>query len=290
MHPIIKTFYLIVSAALFLPCRAALDSAEMELFYIQHEQKYRKEYCDCTGDTAETNIRKIIAWRRHINEIADSPAYRYLLRDYLRIMGPDSDTRPCIVVKWQDERMKKLAMEDETANKQIHGADDMMVDSMIISEEADHRPSSPFDFGRIPFGTRKAAFIRLFKREYGVTPQDRETYCLVPDFSFAGDACMAAFHFSKNGLYYKYEIEGIDYHPDSLNYVIRPQAGRMVEELEKRLGPPDHRPRVGYFDIKPGQLAPIARWYQKPYIAFVGFSADRHRYYAKTIVYKEGVE
>ena len=59
--------------------------------------------------------------------------------------------------------------------------------------------------------------------------------------------------------------------------------------MGKRLGEPGHRLRVAQLDVKPGKLSPVARWYEKPYVAFVGFSAEKYRYYAKVVVIKEGI-
>lgn len=280
-----KIFTVIVFLAIY--CMADMDSSDLTAFYIQHESRYREEYLFCTSDSTEKDIKKILKWRQRMNEIAATPAYRLLLQSYISETGISKDIRPCIVINWHKQRMEELSKKDDTSMINQRTVDYAMVDSVIIAENIDNNPASKFDFGRIPFGVTKSAFSKIWSLEYRLPLTDMGNYYFVESWLVGDKKMLAAFYFSKQGRFNRYELQGMDHDRDSLNQLLRPESDFLVADFSKRFGEPDHQPRVAQFDVKPGKLSPVARWYQKPYVAFVGFSAEKFRYYSKVVVIRE---
>ncbi|MBD3392194.1 MAG: hypothetical protein GF418_08985 [Chitinivibrionales bacterium] len=265
---------------------ADMDSAALESFETRYEDKYRREYRECTGDTARVHLKKILAWRQHIHEIADSPEYRELVRKYMKETG-DTHPVPCKVIKWHDERRAGVDEVDAAIAEAVMREDDRDVDSIVLEDNLEGNAQSPYDLGDIPFGVSRTAFRWLFKRQFGLPLTDMETHLYAKGFTLEGHVFLLAFFFNSDNRLYRYEIEGNDHAADSLNQITRPEAKALAGMFERKLGQPTSTHRVGYFDIKPGKLSPLARWYKRPYGAYVGFSAHNHRYYAKAIVVNE---
>jgi len=269
-------------------CAAAeSDSAASDPFFAQYESKYRAEYRECTGDTSNMSIKRIIAWREHVNEVTKKPEYRILLREFIEKTGRVQDARPCIVIKWHEERRAKVDEEEEAVAAAQVESDAQTVDSVVVAENLQGNPLSPFDIGTIPFGVTRPALRWLFKRQFGLPLTEMRSYVYAADFMLDGRPFLVAFHFNSDDRLVRYEVEGPDCSADSLNQLARPEAKFLAEAYERKLGPPTSSHRIGQFDIKPDKLSPLSRWYKKPYSANVGLSCHKYRYYAKAIVVRE---
>jgi hypothetical protein len=250
-------------AAAAVTCGAS-DGAGDTAFFDDLIRRFAEEYVECTGDTGRiVDAQRVLRWKRKMAEWTESREYVELLRDYQKTGA--SAISPCKLIEWSKKR--KEAQEAAEAASELRSL-----------------AASPFDFAGIPFGISKHAFRHFFKKKFDIVPAEKDRFFYIENLPLDGRAFLWAFYFNGKGLLYKYEIESDPLPADSLNRAVRPAADHLALFFEKRVGPPLHSERVGFFDIKTRELAVCKKWESPVHSLTIGFSVFDYQYYAKAVV------
>ena len=262
----------------------SIDYEEQDTFFLGLEKELIKEYRTCTGDPTVITIDSLFRWKKIINLRTEMPDYKSIRQEFITHTGILIDFLPCQVLDWYRNRlMYGKSREDSLRHTLLIKADET-VDSIRIFNELKNNPISKFDFEMIPFGLSKKVFQIIFNREFSFSLIDMKNHFLAEHFYLKERPFFIKFFFNSNDRYYKYVIESYSFTGDSLDLAVRPQAIYLRETAERKIGPPDHLFRIGYFDIKSGTMSPYARWEKETHTVTIGIGLDKIRYYTKKTV------
>jgi hypothetical protein len=257
---------------------------DRERYLRDQEQDLREEYYRCTDDTAKVTLAQIMRWKKDFHDKTQTDEYRTILRQYVAETGNTTNVYPCFVLAWNDARRAQIARQEVTMSRNTLTFADTLFDSLNAISETESDSASRYDFTSIPFGMSQRGVKYLYRRLFRLDLTYEHPFLYTKEYMIGATPFTVAFHFDKQGRYYKYEFEGRDASPDSLDAVVRRQVSLLAEMLRKRLGAPLQTLGVGRFDIKPGRLAPTARWLDRRHEADVGIGVYANRFYAKAIV------
>jgi hypothetical protein len=271
--------YCCVAAAFTCAAGGAGDAA----FFDGVARRFAEEYTECTGDSRPAvDMREVLRWKRKMDAWTQSREYAELLRDYQKTGA--RAISPCKLIEWSKKRKDAQEAEETVLIRRLlDSAEDAEAASELTSLTA-----SSFDFEGIPFGISKHAFIHFFKMKFGAPPAEKDRFLYMEALPLDGRPFLGAFFFNDKGLFYKYEIESDPLPADSLNRAVRPAAGHLAIFFRKRLGPPLHSERVGFFDIKTKELAVCDKWETAVNSLYIGFSVFDYQYYAKAVATDKG--
>ncbi len=267
----------------------SLDDTILTRFETRQYDRLLDEYRRLTGDTSTVDIPGVLNWRASCREWAGRPDFMDLKKEFVSLHPENPAPSPCEIMIRHKRRVTELeAFEDSLMSSQVARTINEM-DSLYIAHQLTVGDSSEFDLFGIPFGVNRRAFHMLCPDK---APRLRmqSSYTYLERFHIGDYRFLAAFHFNDSGVYYKYELQGRFLPADSLDTSVRAEARALREYLTARAGAPDDIFRVGYFDIKPNRLTLCATWRRGHIKAFVGFSQDEGRYYAKARVVGSGTD
>ncbi len=261
---------------------------EQGSFFRQREKHLIEEYRLCTEDSITTDIDSLLKWKSIIDIRCEMPEYKKILKDFIQNTGVIKDVYPCQILNWHLDRMKYIRNREDSLKNILLKKSDYIVDSFRIQLELQKNPASDFDFSSIPFGLSQKVFTHLFTREYSYPLIDTKRHLFVEHFPIQDMSFMIRFHFTIRKIFFKYEIEGYSFSGDSLNSVVRIQAALLKDRLAEKIGPPDRLYRIGYFDIKSGEITPYAKWENDDYSIIIGIGIEGNRYFARqTVILKK---
>ena len=256
----------------------AADDSGDAAFFDSVAARFREEYVQCTGNSGQADVRRIVLWKQKVDAWTKTAEYAELMRDYQKHVG--GPIHPCKLIEWSKQRKA-----DQEAKES--GFVKALLDS---SEAADAAcdlkacTTSHFDFAEIPFGVSKPTFAHYYKKKFNAKLRRKGGFLYTKELFLEGRPFLAAFFFNAAGKLYKYEIESDPLPADSLNQSVRPAAEYLANFFEKRLGPPVHSSRIGFYDIKSKELALYKNWETPAHSLNIGLSVFDYHYYAKAIV------
>ncbi len=263
--------------------RQLLDSS---FFHLQ-ESELRRQYELCTKDSSDPSLEHILRWRDQLSIELNSAKYPILRRQYLSQHSNNTNYYPCEVLNWHRARLKAIDKKESDIQQRASGRIDSILDSAALATHFASLVSSPFDFDGIPFGASAHMVGKYCMRNLGLALEQRASYAFGSDVHIFGERFSIIFFYKGDSLV-RYEIEStMTYPSDSLDIVVREQTKHLTDHLQRRIGPPDHLYRIGFFDIKSGLLTPYARWQDNGYTAIVGIVREKNSYFAKARVYRD---
>ncbi len=263
---------------------AQTDSTKQE-FFNDLEKNLRSDYLLCTGDSAARTLDELITWRRSIDSAIAAADYPMIVRKFTEETGiPAADARPCEVVRWMQKMEEQLRETSSFLTEARTRATQRRNDSLFLMKELESVKRASYDLAEIPFNLSQRAF-RIMARRNRLSITDEGSVLRCDSVPLGMFAFKAAFHFSRDGRYWCYEIESPTCSPDSLDTWARPMMDYIAAFLETRSSvPPDHIYRIGQLDIVPGRLAICKLWSFHLATAYVGLARTKNRFYAKAIV------
>jgi hypothetical protein len=256
-----------------------------EQFYAQQRRKLFEEYRSCTGDTASVALSRVVAWRERLYRQVETPEYRRALRDYRAHTGAGTDASPCEVLRWRHKRRREIEELEERLSSSVVREADRLADTLKGRLELSAGTSSPLDLADVPFGVTATSLRMAFPKAYGDTLTAQTSSTLRAEgVAIDSKRFDVQFLLDPAGRYVGYRIDGTRYPPDSLDGVVRSEARHLVRWMERRAGPSADTYRIGLFDIKPGHLAPYARWRREGREATVGIAASNRHFFARAEV------
>lgn len=275
---------LLIFAYINLPI--LIEAANIDTTFIRNlEKEYRNNYRNCTGDTTNQPLAKILLWKQSFDSITRSQKFGALEKQYsdenhLEKTKPS----PCEIVLWSKNKDQKkreidsLAVESNKIEKQ------WKIDSLTIAREIGNSRKTTCDYANIPFGISKKSLITLAERA-GVRQLKDDGDCLY--FSNHNDSIFStiAFYFDTNDVYKKYAIESSSLPLDSLDTFIRGYAEKLATFFQKKIG--NKAPQTNYigrFDIVENSLSIYKQWKLDTITVYIGLATFNNRFYAKAIV------
>ncbi|MFP4416090.1 MAG: hypothetical protein ACOC41_04570 [Chitinivibrionales bacterium] len=261
----------------------AIDS----VFFHAQERELRRQYRRCTGDTTRRSLNHVLNWRNTLKQKMQTGQYQRIRRQFIAQLSDVKSFTPCEVFAWHRARVDSIRKKEHTLQQRIASRALDKLDSAALATHLASKVASPFDFKTLPFGTSREMVNLHCKKEWALKLNQRSSYAFGSDIHIDGMPFSIVFFFQDDRLV-RYEIESArTYSADSLDTVVRPQAKHLATYYENRIGPADRLYRIGFFDIQPGLLTPYARWEDNGYVAVVGISRDKQRYFAKAQVYMD---
>jgi len=254
---------------------AAKDSADYEL---------RTEYLICTGDTTTLTMPQLNKWKKTMDSLAADKGYKEKFDSYVRATGlRRQDVKPCEPVIFFERFEKQLAEMDNFVETQRKRREKSYRDSMSIITGLKNLKSHPIDILGIPAGVSKEVLLLIFARD-SIKSKEMPEFLRVDSVEFEGMIFTVAFYFDEKNRYYKYEMETKALAAQELDKTVREWANQLAKAYEKRLGLAGKRNRIGFHDIKQGQLSIQTAWRGTNPTVLVGLAVHNNLYYAKTVV------
>jgi len=254
---------------------AAADSAAYEL---------KTEYLICTGDTTTLTMNELKKWKRTMDSLVADKGYKEKFDSYVRATGlRRQDVKPCEPVIFFERFEKQLAEMDNFVETQRKRREKSYRDSMSIVTGLKNLKSHPTDILGIPAGISKDVLLLIFARD-SIKSKETPEFLRVDSVEFEGMIFTVALYFDERGRYYKYEMETTALAAQELDKTVREWADQLSKAYEKRLGLAGKRNRIGFHDIKQGQLSIQTAWRGTNPAVLVGLAVHNNLYYAKTVV------
>jgi len=261
----------------------ATDDAPHAAFFDSMENHYKQEIVECGDNVAYMSKASIVAWKEHMTEVAQTPEYLALLKEYRKIVGSSTTVLPCKVIAWNEQRRQLQAKKEEVLTKELL----LHEDYENALRERDSLPKSVYDPLGIPFGISKRSFILLFKEKCPKPFVDMGYHIYITDMTWGDYNYLTAFYFDrKTDRLIRYEIESNAVVADNLNKTTRVDGENITRCLIRDFGPPSKTFRIGFFDIKSNTLTPLSMWDADGFSVYVGLSMSKYRYYAKAVICK----
>jgi hypothetical protein len=282
---ILSTAHLIFFILLTIPLSSrAVDETGKDVFYQKRIDQVRKEYRDCTGDTSLIDSPTVIQWKTRLDEWLVTPQFDSVSKQYARVTGITGDITPCELYVWVQNRKDAAQREFEADSMALSQRKKIIEDSLFLHEQLQTHLKGKADFYKIPFGITKRAFMLLYFNQFTDMVLDDYDRLVVKGFLIDSLRYDAAFYFGQYDSLLWYQLETPMFHSDSLDLSVRPLAENLANWVEKKLGPPDHLYRIGFFDIVQDRLCPYKTWSTSTYDVYVGLATYKYRYYAKVVV------
>ncbi len=253
-------------------------------FFNELEKSLLQEYTLCTGDSSNSNIDKVLLWKKGINQQTAQPEYQKMLKEFILHTGIIKDIIPCQVLNWYRDRTHYLHSHESSISKVLLSTSDSLLDSVGIAKALANCPPSPFDFEPIPFGLPQVIFQRLYHQTFSIPLQNMRKCLIAEHFPLRGSYYTITFYVTKKRPFFQYDIQGYTYPGDSLDQKVRAQADQLLEFFSEKAGKPDQHNRIGFFDIKKDTLASVAQWNREHHLATISIGLSQGRYYTKVSV------
>jgi len=254
---------------------ASADSAAYEL---------RTEYLICTGDTTTLTMPQLNKWKRTMDSLIADNGYKEKFDSYVRATGlRPQDVKPCEPVIFFERFERQLAEMDNFVETQRKRREKTYRDSMsIVTGLKKLKPCTTNILG-IPAGISKEVLLLILARD-SIKSTQTPDFLRVDSVEFEGMVFTAALYFDERGRYYKYEMETKALAAQELDKTVREWANLLAKAYEKRLGLAGRRNRIGFHDIRQGQLSISMAWRGTNPTVLVGLAVHNNLYYAKTVV------
>lgn len=264
---------------------AELDSAKTVLLD-SIETVLRADYQHCTEDSSVISFDDLMKWRKGIDSVLTRQDYAALALSYQKETGLSAATaRPCEIIAWIKQCELKLQEYGELLEQSSISINKEKNDSLFLDNELKILTSNNYDLAGIPFQLSIRSFYLLTKKQRFPEPVEESGFVRYDSLLYGIHPFRVAFHFSRDSLYWSYEIESASCSIDSLEVWARPMMLYLSSEFEKRCGvPPNHLYRVGHFDIVPGRLSIVRMWNFPKANCYIGLARKGNRFYAKAIV------
>jgi len=254
---------------------ASADSAAYEL---------RTEYLICTGDTTTLTMSQLNKWKRTMDSLIADKGYREKFNSYVRATGlRPQDVKPCEPVIFFERFERQLLEMDNFVETQRSRKEKSFRDSMNIVTGLKNLTPHPADILGIPAGISKDVLLLIFERD-SIKSKETPEFLRVDSVEFEGMIFTVALYFDERGRYYKYEMETKALAAQELDKTVREWGNQLAKAYEKRLGLAGRRNRIGFHDIRQGQLSIQTAWRGTNPTVLVGLAVHNNLYYAKAVV------
>jgi len=256
----------------------ATDRKPTEDYFEALEQRFRREYRMCTGDSGDVDLNVVMLWKKELGRWLEGYDYKELVDSYVEATGtPRDSVVPCKAAVWQQRREHKRRHAVRARRADSLARREAEAESLAVAKDLSVNPASPFCPPGIPFGVNRASVVWLLERN-DVQVLKEARYVLATDLPWDGHAFPTAFHFNGRGQFCRYEIEGMHYPADSVDTAVRRQASMLTGVFSERLGTPDSVHRVGLFDIGTAAPAPYREWHDGNRFLKIAFTTHRYLY------------
>jgi len=250
------------------------------------EALLRRDYTLCTGDESRVSRERLFRWKAHIDSMVMDRGYTEKLSGFIAATGIKAhEVRPCEPIVFHERRSSRMREADSLFAAQSAARERARRDSLAVANELKKARPNPADILNISAGMSRPVVQTILARNdirTVVTP----THLQADRVRFDGLTVTIAFYFDDNDRLIGYELETEALRANQLDGPVRQWAARLANIYEKRLGPPNTTNRVGFRDIKQGQLSIVTVWERGPSRpkVLIGLATHNHLYYAKVMV------
>ena len=248
------------------------------------ETVLRKDYALCTGDESRVSREQLIRWKTRIDSLVMDKGYADKFDRFVAATGIKAHlVRPCEPIVFQ-ERQSGLEREADSAfAAQKAAREKAHNDSMTVIHELKKLKNTPADILDIPAGMSRGA-VRTILDRHRIRTVNMPRYLQADQVKFDSLIVTIAFYFDEHDKYNGYEIETEALKAEQLDKTVRKWAELLAAAYEKRLGPPSGIRRVGFHDIKQGNLSILGKWEKDRPKVLIGLATNNYLYYAKVMV------
>jgi len=244
----------------------------------------RKDYALCTGDETRVSRDQLIRWKTRIDSTVMDRSYADKFDRFVAATGVKAHmVRPCEPIVFHDRQVRQASETDSIFAAQRAAREKAISDSMTVINEHKVLKNTPADILDIPAGMSRGAIQTILSRNR-IKTVNMPRYLQADQVKFDSLVVTIAFYFDEQDRYNGYEIETEALKAERLDKTVRGWAELLAAAYEKRLGPPSSINRVGFQDIKQGQLSILGKWDRARPKVLIGLATNNYLYYAKVMV------